>query len=39
MHESPKRQPSLDDVLRKMLRTPPNPHLKAAKKKRKKRAK
>jgi hypothetical protein len=37
--EAPKRQPSLDDVLRRMLRTPPDPHAKAAKKKSKKRAK
>jgi hypothetical protein len=37
--EAPKRQPSLDDVLRRMLRTPPAPHVKAQKKKRKKTAK
>jgi len=30
--QTPKRHPTLDDVLRKMLSTPPKPHVKAAKK-------
>ena len=38
-NDKPKPNQSPDDVLRKMLSTPPKPHGKAAKKKPKKRAK
>ncbi len=39
MQDKPKPEPNPDDVLRRMLSTPPKPHGKAPKKKPKKRAK